>query len=133
MLTLAAGAHVPLHWTGSENVRVSVVVPTAPAADASVGGVVSGAVAVAWRACGDEAGLPAASVMLVFVEPTFAFRVVSTNAPLGIAVVSVRIAVVTPLSRAALQTGMLSPVTVSSVVADTFWTFQSAAVNTAAR
>src|SRR5258705_4209254 len=73
--------------------------------------------------------------MLGLVVPVrgIAWSVVSTNAPFGIAVLSVRVAVVTALSRAALQAGMLSPVTVSGVAADTFWTAQSEAANAAAR
>src|SRR2546427_10260464 len=63
--------------------------------------------------------------MLVFVDPTFAFSVASTKAPLGIAFWSVTIAVVTPLSRAALQSGMPSPVTGSAMPPETLLTVQS--------
>src|SRR5687768_17166838 len=52
--------------------------------------------------------------------------VASTNEPLGIAVVNCSTAVVTPLSRAALQSGMLSEVTGFAAWAETLRTAQSA-------
>src|SRR6266545_6700565 len=119
----------PVQYTGSENVTVIVVLPTAPWADAIVGLTVSGAVAVAWRACGAEAKLPATSWkswLLVELVPTD-IRVVSTNAPFGMGVVSVRIDVVTALSSAALQVGVLSPVIGFAAGAETLRTVQSLA------
>src|SRR5688572_5657306 len=55
-----------------------------------------------------------------------ALSVASTNDPLGSGLVSCRTAVVTPLSRAALQSGMLSDVTGFVAWAETLRTDQSA-------
>ena len=55
------GNHVAAHCTGSAKLSVIEGEPTAPLIETSVGAVVSGAVAVAWRLCGAEAQFPAAS------------------------------------------------------------------------
>src|SRR4051812_43432226 len=113
-MSLESKVHVTASQrTGSEKVIVMVVLPTAPLTAVMVGRVVSGAVAVAWRACGASVPLPAASLIPLLAEAPsesivgFA-RVVSTNAPFGGGFVSGRVAEVTRLSRAALQAGMLS-------------------------
>src|SRR5439155_7638501 len=109
------------------NVTGIVLLPRAPWADAIVGLTVSGAVAVACRACGAEAKLPATSWkswLLVELVPTD-IRVVSTNAPFGMGVVSVSVDDVTALSSAAVHVGVLSPVTGLAPGAETFSTVQS--------
>src|SRR6185503_5795132 len=82
----------PVQYTGSENVSVIDVAPTAPVM-VTVGRVVSGAVAFAWRACGASVPFPAASLIELFAEAPSASAdafesVVSTNEPFGRAVVS---------------------------------------------
>src|SRR5687767_1400432 len=58
-----------------------------------------------------------------------ALRVASTNAPFGSGFVRVTVAVATPLSASASQSGMLSPVAGFVVAADTLLTVQSVAAN----
>src|ERR1700687_4032962 len=70
------------------------------------------------------------SLFDVSAAPTW-LSVVSVNAPFGSGVVSVRIAVETEVALE--QSGMLSPVTVFTAPAETFLTFQSAALNATAR
>src|SRR5438093_12931816 len=73
-----------------------------------VGWIVSGAVAVAVCVCGVRARLPSTS-RSVDPDGNEKLRVMVTNAPFGAADVSPRIAVVTPLSAAALHIGTPSP------------------------
>src|SRR4051812_44367566 len=67
------------------------------------------------------------------VPATSSLRVVSTNAPFGAGVARMITADETALSNAAVQTGMLSPVSASVPGLDTLFTDQSAAFQTAAR
>src|SRR6185503_11014920 len=94
-----------VQYTGSENVNVTVVEPTAPAADTSVGGVVSGAVATVDRVCGPSARLPFESANAIAPSNV---SVLVTRAPFGAAKANTIGAVVTPLLASALQNGNAS-------------------------
>src|SRR5438105_3411014 len=117
-----------------EKVTVTVFDPTAPAADEIVGAVDGTVPADAVWPCGALMVLPVTSRMCWFCPAApLSSRSTSTNAPGGIGVVRKRFAVVTALLAVASQTGVLSPVRVSVVFAETLLTCQSPAMNAAVR
>jgi len=131
LIVMSLGSKLkPVQYTGSEKLTVIAVPPVLPLAEVTVGAVTSGWPAVFWRLCGAAAGLPATSVMcslsapaVVGVASVATLRVVSTNAPAGIAVVRIRFALV--VESVEEHRGMLSLRTTSFVALETLFTDQS--------
>src|SRR5438309_8793270 len=112
--------------TACEKLTVTVFDPTAPEADEMVGAVDGTLVAEAVWPCGALMVLPVTSRMCAFCPAApLSRRSTSTNAPGGIGELRKRFAVVTALLAVASQTGVLSPVRVSVVFAETLLTCQS--------
>src|SRR5438309_973700 len=120
--------------TACEKLTVTVFEPTAPEADEIVGAVEGTLVADAVWPCGALMVLPVTSRMCWFCPAApLSSRSTSTNAPGGIAVVRKRFAVVTALLAVESQTGVLSPVRTSVVLAETLLTCQSPGRNPVVR
>src|SRR4029077_3565807 len=135
-LSVKSAKLAPVQFTGCEKLMVTVVPATAPDADTIVGAPPGGTVALAVCPCGALIVLPEAStkfgLQVVFAgltqAPAAVLRSTSTNAPGGIVgAPRKRFALVTPLSFAAVQRGVLSEVTGEFAAFETFLTVQSVA------